>query len=97
MNKNMVYTQPRINPKNLTWLPLVEVVKDDSSDWGYLVTTPHKGDVVISVNKLESAGFIFTHTISRDKLFEEFTKELRKLENETYEFLRDKWLKSLLT
>jgi hypothetical protein len=74
----------RISFQNFTRLPVVEVVKSEKAHNEIMVSTPHKGPVIIPLIE----GWLF----KTEKDASGVIKQIQQLENEAKEYLLEKWL-----
>jgi len=79
--------------EEFTKLPIKEIVRGDSIGSAFHVTTPHKGIVIID-NKERHIPF-FGSDSTVEVPVEEIIRKILILEEESREFLFNKWVKQL--
>lgn len=81
-------TMKQISLKEVTRLPIVELVKTDGVGKCVIVKTPHKGNVHIDYQ--EEVGF-FTRQ-NKEKLFTNIVARILTLEEESKAYLLQEWI-----
>lgn len=82
------------NVSTLTRLPIKAVNVANSNNVNLIVTTPHKGEVVILTKQIHYP-FLFGAVTKTDREPVDVLDELRKLELDARDFLFKEWLGSL--
>jgi len=85
---NRTQSSQKINFQDFTELPVTSHLRADTTGGVVEVITPHKGKVNLD---MRYDGMLNVY----DKLTTRLINEIKKLENESYEYLLDKWKKSL--
>lgn len=73
-----------------TRLPVSEIMKTEYEGVSLAVKTPHKGEVIIELKRRSYT--LFGSLNESEKTTQEIVSELLLLEEESKEFLLDKWL-----
>lgn len=84
----------QINLQSFTKLPLQQVQRTTELCIDLLITTPHKGKVILNLTQ-KHYPFLFGSVTETNKGLESLLNEIFKIESDANSFLMDKWLESI--